>query len=252
MEIFSLKGKIALITGGGTGIGFGIAQKFIQAGATVIITGRREDILRQAVEKLGSSARYYVHDASVLPSIEPLFLQIEKEIGIVNILINNAGRHLKKEAIDTTDTEYAEVLALNLSSVFAFSREFAKRLVLHGKKGAILMISSMSALMALDGVVAYATSKSGLNGMLMTLMAELSPKGIRVNAVAPGFIESEMMLDIMERFPERKKKVLSRILMGGWGKPEDIGNAALYLCSDAAAYVTGVTLPVDGGMTHSF
>ena len=107
-------------------------------------------------------------------------------------------------------------------------------------------------MVALDGVAAYASSKAGLTGLLLTLEADLSKYGIRINAVAPGFIESEMMLGIMRRFPERERKVRARILLNRWGTPEDIGKAALYLCSDAASYVTGVILPVDGGMSHSF
>lgn len=110
----------------------------------------------------------------------------------------------------------------------------------------------MSALVALDGVTAYAASKAGLQGLILGLTADLSRQGIRVNAIAPGFIESEMMLDIMKKFPEREKKVKQRILLDRWGLPEDIGKAALFLCSDAASYVTGVILPVDGGMSHSF
>jgi gluconate 5-dehydrogenase len=251
MSRFSLKGKTALITGGGTGIGLGIAQEFITAGARVVITGRTEQVLKEAVTSLGAQAFYYVHDASVLPSIEGLFLQIENDLGPVDILVNNAGRHLKADVVNTSDEAFAEVIALNLNAVFAFSREFAKRAIALKRKGAILMISSMSPFIALDGVAAYASGKAGLQGLILTLMAELSQYGIRVNAVAPGFIESQMMLDVMKRFPAREAKVKSRILLGRWGKPQDIGHAAVYLCSDAAAYVTGVILPVDGGMVNS-
>lgn len=249
---FRLDGKVALITGGGTGIGSGIARLFVQAGAQVVITGRTEEVLRKAVGQLGPNAHYYVHDATDLPSIAPLLLRIEQEVGGVDILVNNAGRHLKAEALDTKDDEYDAVLRLNLRAVFAFSREFARRCIARESKGVILMISSMASFVALDGVVAYASSKMGLHGMMLTLTAELSRYGIRVNAVAPGFIESKMMLGVMERFPARKKRVLDRIQLGGWGKPEDVANAALYLCSDAASYVTGVILPVDGGMSQSF
>ncbi|MBC5642777.1 SDR family oxidoreductase [Parabacteroides sp. BX2] len=252
MCIFTLKGKTALITGGGTGIGLGIAEQFVKAGAKVVITGRRENILKEAVCKLGNSAYYFVHDATQLSSIDNLLSSIEKEVAPVDILVNNAGRHLKKEVLDITDEQFAQVIELNLNTVFAFSREFARHCVRRNQPGNILLISSMSALVALDGVTAYAASKAGLQGLILGLTADLSRQGIRVNAIAPGFIESEMMLDIMKKFPEREKKVKQRILLDRWGLPEDIGKAALFLCSDAASYVTGVILPVDGGMSHSF
>jgi len=252
MNEINLIGKTALITGGGTGIGFGIATSFVGAGAKVVITGRHEDLLREAVAKLGPSASYIVHDATKFSTIDGLFTQIEQTIAPVDILVNNAGRHLKKDALEITDEEYAHVLELNLNAVFAFSREFARHCVTNNRGGCILLISSMSAMVALDGIAAYASSKAGLTGLLLTLEADLSKHGIRINAVAPGFIESEMMLDIMKRFPEREKKVKARILLTRWGTPTDIGNAALYLCSDAASYVTGVILPIDGGMSHSF
>lgn len=251
MNRFSLEKKIALITGGGTGIGFGIAKEFLSAGAQVVLTGRREHVLREAVAALGENAHYYVHDASVLPTIGQLFLQIEEDLGPVDILVNNAGRHLKTDVVNTSDAAFTEVIALNLVSVFAFSREFARRAISRQRKGTILMVSSMSACIALDGVAAYASSKAGLQGLILTLIAEFSQYGIRVNAIAPGFIESPMMLDVMERFPARKTKVMNRILLGRWGSPEDVAHAAHYLCSDEAGYVTGVILPVDGGMVNS-
>ena len=252
MNEINLIGKTALITGAGTGIGLGIATTFVAAGAKVVITGRHEDVLREAVAKLGPSASYIVHDATKFSTIHDLLLQIEQTVAPVDILVNNAGRHLKKDTLDITDEEYDHVLELNLNAVFAFSREFARHCVETKRKGCILLISSMSAMVALDGVAAYASSKAGLTGLLLTLEADLSKYGIRINAVAPGFIESEMMLGIMRRFPERERKVRARILLNRWGTPEDIGKAALYLCSDAASYVTGVILPVDGGMSHSF
>ncbi len=252
LKQFRLDGKTALITGGGTGIGLGIARLFVEAGARVVITGRTEDILKTAVSELGPQASYMVHDASDLPTIPGLFLNIEKEVAPVDILINNAGRHLKAEAIDTTDEGYEAVLKLNLTAVFAFSREFSKRCIARKAPGSILMISSMASFVGLDGVVAYASSKMGLHGMILTLMTELAAYGIRVNAVAPGFIESQMMLGVMEKNPKRRDKVLGRTPLGGWGKPQDVANAALYLCSDAASFVTGVVLPVDGGMSNGF
>lgn len=252
MCILTLKDKTALITGGGTGIGLGIAKQFVKAGAKVVITGRRENLLKDAVTELGESAYYFVHDATQLSTINQLLSSIEETIAPLDILVNNAGRHLKKEVLDITDEQFAQVIELNLNTVFAFSREFARHCIRQNRSSNILLISSMSALVALDGVTAYAASKAGLQGLILGLTADLSQHGIRINAIAPGFIESEMMLDIMKKYPEREQKVKHRILLDRWGLPEDIGKAALFLCSDAASYVTGVVLPVDGGMSHSF
>lgn len=248
---FTLKNKTALITGGGTGIGFGIASAFIDAGAKVIITGRRESVLKQACDALGKNALYKVMDLTERDKIPGMIDSIEQEIGSIDILVNNAGIHLKKASQDTTDVEFDKILNTNLSAVFSLTRECAKKMI-ERKSGAILLISSMTAIFGMDRVVAYGTSKTALTGLMNNLVTEYAPSNVRINAIAPGWIESDMFLKAIESDPERKQKIVNRIAMNSFGTPADIGNAAIYLCSDAARYVTGVLLPVDGGAVVNF
>lgn len=249
--MFSLQGKIALITGGGSGIGFAIAQCMIQAGAKVVITGRREQMLKDAVAELGENTFYFVNDVTALEHLEDLVEQIETQIGAIDILVNNAGINMKKFAIEVTDEDFSRIVNTNLNAVFALTRACAKRM-LPRKKGSILMISSMAAYYGIDRVVAYTASKCGVEGMVKALAMEFSTQNVRVNAIAPGFIETAMSKTAMNSDPARKHKALDRTPMGYFGQPEDIGMAAVFLSSDEAKYITGASLPVDGGNSIGF
>lgn len=251
LEAFSLEGKTALITGGGTGIGLGIAKEFINAKAKVIITGRREDVLKNACAELGENAHYIVSDLSILDDIPALVTDIESEFGAIDILVNNAGIHLKKWAQETTDEEFLKIIQTNLLSVFALTREVAKGM-LERKSGSIILISSMAGLFGIDRVSAYGTSKTALIGLMNNLVTEYSRDNVRINCIAPGWITSDMFLNAINQDQERKQKIINRIALPDFGKPEDIGNAAVYLSSQAGRYVTGVVLPVDGGATVNF
>lgn len=248
---FSLKGKRALITGGGTGLGYGIAKTFIEAEAEVIIAGRREQVLKEAAENLGEKCYYQQFDVTDLAKIPAFVQDIESNIGSIDILVNNAGKHLKKDAVDTTDAEFLEVLQVHLLSVFALIRECSKRMI-ERKGGSIILISSMSAIMGLGQVVAYSTGKTGILGMMRNLVIEFAPHHVRINAIAPGWIESPMLHQALDKDSLRRNRILNRIPSGKFGEPEDIGHAALYLASDASAYVNGVLLPVDGGAAIGF
>ena len=250
-NVFSLEGRLALVTGGGTGIGLEIARCMTAAGATVIITGRREEVLRDAVESLGETAQYIVNDITELPAIDGLVAEIEAAYGPLDILVNNAGINLKKPALEVTDDEFSRILHTNLHSVFALTRACATRMVAR-KKGVILMISSMAAYYGIDRVVAYAASKSAVEGMVKVLASEFSARGVRVNAIAPGFIETEMSRTAMNADPDRRDRAMRRTPMGSFGRPEDIGHAAVFLASEAARYITGTSLPVDGGNSIGF
>lgn len=251
LEAFSLEGKTALITGGGTGIGLGIAQEFVNAKAKVIITGRREDVLKTACDALGENAYYIVSDLSILDDIPALVTDIESKFGAIDILVNNAGIHLKKWAQETTDEEFLKIIQTNLLSVFALTREVAKGM-LERKSGSIILISSMAGLFGIDRVSAYGTSKTALIGLMNNLVTEYSRDNVRINCIAPGWITSNMFLNAINQDQERKQKIINRIALPDFGKPEDIGNAAVYLSSQAGRYVTGVVLPVDGGATVNF
>ena len=249
--VFSLVGKLALITGGGSGIGFDIARCIVQAGGSVIITGRREEPLREATKILGERAHYRVNDVTARETLDALVETIETELGPIEILINNAGINMKKPALDVTDADFDRIVYTNLNSVFSLTRACAGRMMAR-KSGSIIMISSMAAYYGIDRVVAYAASKSAVEGMVKVLASEFSGNGVRVNAIAPGFIETAMSKTAMGGDPDRFARAMRRTPMGKFGQPEDIGWAAVFLASEAARYITGVSLPVDGGNSIGF
>lgn len=243
--------KVAIVTGGGSGIGLAIAEKFISAGIQTVIVGRDANKLNDAKEKLGELCYPMTCDVSDLPSVPLLVENIIAQFGQVDILVNNAGINMKKDFTEVTDDEFQSVIITNLCSVFALSREVVKQMLVKGS-GSIINISSMAAQYGLPRVIAYSASKTAIDGMTRAMAVELSPKGIRVNAIAPGFIETAMTAKALNTDPERKQKVFSRTPMGYMGQPADIGDAALFLAGDASKYITGVVLPVDGGNSIGF
>lgn len=248
---FDLTGKQVLITGGGKGLGFAIAKIMTAQGAEVIITGRNEEQLKDACERIGSACTYHVFDLTDLESIPAFVDTIETIHGPVDVLVNNAGINMKKDILEVTDEDFENIIKTNQSAVFALSREFAKKMT-QRKKGVILLISSMASQYGIPKVIAYTASKSAIEGMTRAMAVELSPMGIRINCIAPGFIETDMSSKALNSDPERKQKVLSRTPMAKLGKPDDIGYAAAFLASDAANYITGIILPVDGGNAIGF
>jgi NAD(P)-dependent dehydrogenase (short-subunit alcohol dehydrogenase family) len=248
---FDLTGQTALITGGGTGLGLGMARCFVAAGAKVVLVGRREAALHQAAAALGKNAFALAGDVTRLASLPPLVDQAEKLAGPVTVLINNAGVHLKKPATETGDAEFANVMQTHVFGAFALTREAGRRM-LERRGGCVLFIASMASILGLPRVVAYAAAKSACLGLVRTLATEWGPHDVRVNAIAPGWIASEMLDQAMSGDPVRKAKVLGRTPMARFGDPDDIGWAAVYLASPAAKFVTGVVLPVDGGAAIGF
>ncbi|APY11619.1 3-oxoacyl-ACP reductase [Seonamhaeicola sp. S2-3] len=251
MNIFSLQGKKTLVTGGGSGIGFGIAKIFIKAGAEVLIVGRNEDKLKDAKAELGEKCTYISFDVSNLDEIPDFVDNLETNWGALDVLVNCAGTHLKKSAVETTDSDFLSVLNVHLMSVFALTREFAKRMI-ERKQGSIILISSMTAVMGMKQVVAYSTAKTAVVGLMRSLVAELAVDNVRVNTIAPGWIETPMLHKAIDHDLPRKTKILARIPAENFGQPDDIGYAALYLASDASKYVNGVFLPIDGGAAGGF
>lgn len=243
--------KVAIVTGGGSGLGFAIAEKFISNGITTIIAGRNMEKLQTAQLQLGDLCFPIACDLTNLASIPSFVEAVLQRFGQIDILVNNAGINQKKEFTDVTDEEFQNVITTNICAVFSLSREVVKHMLEKGS-GNIINISSMAALYGIPKVIAYTASKSAIDGMTKAMAVELSPKGIRVNAIAPGFIYSAMTEKALNSDPERKAKVFGRTPMGHMGQPADIGEAALYLASDAAKYITGVILPVDGGNSVGF
>lgn len=251
MKQFALNEDIALVTGGGTGIGLGIARALLQAGARVVLTSRNEDKLKQATEALGDRASYRVHDVTDFTRSEAFVAQVEAGVGPISILVNNAGIHLKKPSEKVSAEEFREVLDVHVLGAHELTAAVGKRMMTRGQ-GSIVFIASMASLFGIPNVVAYSAAKAGYLGMVRALATEWGPKGIRVNAIAPGWIESDMTRKAMHNDPLRQEKILSRTPLGAFGQPEDIGWATAFLCSCAAKFITGVCLPVDGGAAIGF
>jgi NAD(P)-dependent dehydrogenase (short-subunit alcohol dehydrogenase family) len=248
---FLLENELALITGGGSGIGLAMARCMAAAGSRVVVAGRGEEKLKQAVASIGTNAGYVVHDVTNLAEAPGLVEKVMRRFGPVSILVNNAGIHLKKPAMETTEEEFLKVLTTHVLGAHAMSRAVAPGMI-ERKKGTILFTASMASLFGIPLVVAYSAAKSAYLGMVRALATELSPHGVRVNAIAPGWIETDMTRAVMDGDPARKEKILSRTPMGRFGEPDDVGMAAVYLCSPAAKFLTGVVLPVDGGVSIGF
>lgn len=242
---FSLDDHIAFISGGGTGLGFAMASAMIEAGTQVTIAGRRKDVFDQAVEALGPRAHAFTVDITKPNACEECAAAIEKKIGAVSILINNAGIHLNKFARDTSVDDFTSVWQTHVQGAFALSRAFVPSMQ-QQRHGSILFIASMTSLIGMPQVVAYSAAKSAYIGMVRSLASELAADGIRVNAIAPGWIETPMLHKALDNDPARKAKILSRTPLARFGQPSDVGGAAVYLSSAAAEFVTGVVLPVDG------
>lgn len=248
---FSLKGETALITGGGSGLGLGIATCFVQAGAKVVLAGRREDVLARAAKKLGRAASFEVQDITQFDDIEGFVKRVNRRMGRVSILVNNAGIHLKKPAVEITVSEFNAVFQTHVAAAFHLSQAVLPGMIKR-RHGNILFTASMASLFGIPLVAAYSAAKSAHLGLVRSLATEVSGHGVRVNAIAPGWIESDMMLKALKGDPERARKILSRTPMNCFGTAVDIGLAATYLCSPAARFVTGVVLPVDGGVSIGF
>ncbi|AKD02270.1 SDR family oxidoreductase [Pontibacter korlensis] len=243
--------KTAIVTGGASGLGYAIAQKFVEENIRTIIIARNEQKLQEAKGKFGNLCSYIVFDLTNLPQIPELVTGIVEEYGKIDILVNNAGINLKKPFTEVTDEDFQKIMLTNVTAVFALSREVVKTMLPHGN-GAIVNISSMAAQYGIPKVIAYSASKTAIEGMTRAMAVELSPLGIRVNCIAPGFIATDMSAKALDNDPERKNKVLSRTPMGKLGTPADIAEAVYYYASEGAKYVTGTVLPVDGGNSIGF
>jgi len=243
--------KIAIVTGGASGLGLAIAEKFVYNNIFTVIIGRDEEKLRNAKTALGENCATISFDLGNLEQIPLLVAEITNTYGGVDILVNNAGINMKKPFEDVTDDEFQRINHTNVTAVFSLSREVAKHMLAR-ESGSIINISSMASQYGLPKVIAYTASKSAIEGMTRAMAVDLSPRGIRVNCVAPGFIATDMSATALNNDPERKNKVLSRTPMGKMGIPADIADAVYFFASDASSYITGTVLPVDGGNSIGF
>lgn len=243
--------KIAIVTGGASGLGLAITKKLVQGQIKTIIIGRNENNLKEVAESLGKLCTYKVYNLQDLKGIPLLIQEIVNENGKIDILVNNAGINQKKHFIEVTDEDFQNIIQTNTTAVFAMSREVT-RFMLENESGSIINISSMAARYGIPYVISYTAAKSAIEGMTKAMAVELSPKGIRVNCIAPGFIATNMSAKALDSDPERKNKVMSRTPMGKLGEPADVAEAVYYFATDAAKYVTGVIMPVDGGNSIGF
>jgi len=244
---FDLTGRTALVTGANTGIGQGIALALAQAGAKVVAAGRSgmDDTVAR-IEASGGTCIPLKADLQKRGIAPDVIAQGIATAGPLDILINNAGIIRRADALDFSETDWDEVMNLNLKANFFLAQAFARHCVAAGRGGRIVNIASLLSFQGGIRVASYTASKSGLAGLTKLLACEWAAKGINVNAIAPGYVETNNTQALRED-PDRSSAILARIPAGHWGKPSDIGGAAVFLASDAASYVHGAIIPVDGG-----
>lgn len=247
-DIFDLAGKVALVTGASSGLGERFAQVLAANGASVALVARRKErieALQKKIEASGGKAVAIVADVTDRAAMAKAFDAAEKAFGTVTILINNAGVAHSTRAIELTEKEYRRVLDTNLDAVFFNAQEAAKRMIAAGKKGSIVNTASVLGLGVSKGTAAYAIAKAGVIQATKALALELAFKGVRVNAIAPGWFVTEINHDFLTS--EEGKKLTRAIPMGRFGNEGDLDGALLLLASDAGAYIVGATVVVDGG-----
>lgn len=243
-----LKNKIALITGAGRGIGRAIAIALAKEGAEVVInyngSEERAKEVKQTIEENGGKASIYKCNVSDFEACETMIREIVKEHGHLDILVNNAGITKDGLIMKMKEEDFDRVLNVNLKGTFNTIRHSARQM-LKQRSGKIINISSVSGILGNVGQANYAASKAGVIGLTKTMARELGSRGITVNAIAPGFVDTEMTEVLSEEIRENACK---QIILGRFGKPEDIANVAVFLASDKADYITGQVISVDGGM----
>ncbi len=240
----SFEGKIVLVTGASRGIGKAIAQTFVARGATVIGTATSESGAAAIAEYLGSSGTGLVLNVTEQSSIESLFAAIKANYGEVDILVNNAGITRDNLLMRMKDDEWDDIIQTNLSSVYRLSKAVL-RSMMKKRNGRIISIGSVVGTMGNAGQTNYAAAKAGLLGFTKSLAREVASRGVTVNAVAPGFIETDMTHALNE---DQKGAILTQVPAGRLGSAQEIASAVVFLASDEAAYITGETLHVNGGM----
>jgi 2-deoxy-D-gluconate 3-dehydrogenase len=244
MDLFRLDGKVALVTGAATGLGAAIAKALADAGAAVACHGNRRAATETAKE-IGREAAAFQADLSASDGAETLFGQVKKHYGRVDILVNNAGTIHRDPAEEFKLADWQQVLQVNLTSVFQLSQLAAKDMFLRGR-GKIVNTASLLSFQGGIRVPAYAASKGGVAQLTKALANEWAPKGIQVNAIAPGYFATTNT-EPLQADETRNRQILERIPAGRWGQPAELGGAAIFLCSAASDYVTGTVLTVDGG-----
>jgi 2-deoxy-D-gluconate 3-dehydrogenase len=240
---FDLTGRRALVTGGGGGIGRGIARSLVEAGASVAILGRSDSADEAAAELGGIAVRADLTDREAL---RRGFDDAVERLGGLDILVNSHGIGRASEAVEHDLSDWDEVIEVNLTATFELC-QLAGRIMVAQGSGKIVSIASVMSFQGGWRISSYAASKGGVSQLTMALANEWAPYGVNVNAIAPGYVKTALNARIWRDDPERTAQIDVRIPAGRWGEPADIGSAAVFLSSPAADYVHGITLPVDGG-----
>jgi 2-deoxy-D-gluconate 3-dehydrogenase len=246
---FDLAGRVAVVTGGNGGLGLAMARGLARAGASIALAARDQSKGQSAVSALTASAprtRFYTFQASSAASCRKLIETVVGDFGACDILINNAGMNRRKPPEQITEDEWHEILNVNLSAAL-FCAQAAYPHMKAAGRGKILNIGSMFSLFGAATVAAYAASKGGLVALTRSLACAWAADNIQVNAILPGWIDTELTRRARQQVAELHDFVLARTPAARWGEPDDLAGAAVFLCSSAADYVTGAALPVDGG-----
>lgn len=250
---FSVTGKVVVVTGGGRGLGQGIALAFAASGAHVVLVSRTQSELDQTahlIDEVGPAAATVAADLTDLDSLKDLAGRLWECHGRIDVAVQAAGRQLRKSSAEVTPAELKAIVDLNLSAPFLLSAAIGGRMIEEGIPGRHVFIGSLASRIGLPNVVPYAATKSGVVGIVHGLSREWAPHGITVNAVLPGYFDTALTRDLLTD-PTRSQWVMSRIPMGHLGDPDDVASACLFLASDAAKYVTGESIAVDGGWLAS-
>lgn len=248
--ILNLGGKKAIVTGGGSGLCKSMAQALHDSGAEVVLVSHTMDTYDTANEMGSEGAKVHavVGDLSSKSELDKIYEEcLDKLGGRLDILINGAGIQFRSPAVDFPEEEWHKVLKVNLDAVFFMSQN-AGRTMLKQKYGKIINIASMTSFIGSEFITAYTASKAGVAQLTKALSNEWAAEGINVNAIAPGYMATALTASIKENNPKQYEEISSRIPVGRWGNPEDLKGIAVFLASDASAYITGAVIPVDGGM----